>query len=140
METTIQVQGMQIPVEVGNYKVTMTYDQSEIITYDQFKSLAQAIFSNDIDFLVINGTIVQKRDVRMIAPTKELTSAHKAQVEQTAKKEHDDTIEKQREVDKYAKFRADYLNKKFGKDKWTLLEVLSKPTLLEEIRKAYEST
>jgi len=83
--------GLFFEVEEGsNYKVYMTYEKIEVITYEQFLKLANAMFRGGSDFVTINKTIVQKRDIRMIEPTKEPTEEVRAK----RLKEEKDLMEK----------------------------------------------
>lgn len=81
---------MFFDVEEGsNYKVYMTYEKTEIITFEQFKKLVNTIFKVSSDFVTINKTIVQRKDIRMIEPTKEATDAVKKENERKSKEDFD---------------------------------------------------
>lgn len=83
--------GFFFEIEEGsNYKVYMTYEKTEVITFEQFLKLANAMFKGGGDFITINKTIVQKRDIRMIEPTKEATEEVRAR----RLKEDRDSLEK----------------------------------------------
>lgn len=104
--------------EGSNYKVRMTYDEEEIITFEQFQKLSMAIFQGQGDFVTINKRIVQKRDIRMIEPTKELTVKQKEEREERqykiAQLQHrKDELERLKR-----NFKFDYMNKKYGVGKW----------------------
>lgn len=82
--------GLFFEVEEGsNYKIFMTYEKTEVITYEQFLKLANAMFKGSSDFITINKTIVQRKDVRMIEPTKEATASVKRENEKKAKDDFD---------------------------------------------------
>lgn len=85
---SFQDDGNFFDVEEGsNYKVYMTYEKTEIITFEQFKKLANAMFKINSDFVTINKTIVQRKDIRMIEPTKELTKEAKQERERKEKED-----------------------------------------------------
>lgn len=73
-------------VEGSNYKVVMTYERTEVIDFEHFKRLANAIFKSDVQFVTVNTTIVQVKDIRLIEPTRELTSTEKKSTEATKKR------------------------------------------------------
>lgn len=121
MNNSIATQDKKFFFEVeegSNYKVILTYDKEEIITFEQFQKLSIAIFKGQGDFVTINKRIVQKRDIRMIEPTKELTIEQKAEREKQSEvlrkiENRKDALEKLK-----SSFKVDYMNKKYGVDNW----------------------
>jgi DNA-binding transcriptional regulator GbsR (MarR family) len=75
--------------EGSNYKVYMTYEKTEVITFEQFKKLTNAMFKINSDFVTINKTIVQRKDIRMLEPTKELTKEAKQERDRKEKEDFD---------------------------------------------------
>lgn len=69
-----------LPFEVeegSNYAIYMTYEKKEVITFEQFKKLVTTLFKSGGDYIAINKIIVQKKDIRMLEPTRELTREQK---------------------------------------------------------------
>lgn len=121
MNPTLE-QGNKIFFEVekdSNYRVRMTYGEEEIISFEQFQKLSNAIFNGQGDFITINKRIVQKKDIRMIEPTQEKTKKEKELREQQL----DDITRIETEKNKWIKvkdkFSTNFFNEKFGKDKWS---------------------
>lgn len=68
-------------VENSNYKVTDSYQNEYIISFDHFQKLSQALFFGEGDFTTINNTVVNKRYIFKIEPTKEKTEKQKKEEE-----------------------------------------------------------
>lgn len=135
METRINTKNersFQI-VQGSNYKVTDSYGNEYIIDFNHFQKLSNAVFNGEGEFTTINNTIINKRYIFKIEPTKELTD--KQRQEKEAKQEQirlekskKDEISKQFDI-----FRVGYLNKKYGKDNWNLMKVMLNEALTKEI-------
>lgn len=105
-------------IEGSNYLVRMTYDENEIISFEQFKKLANALFKGSSDFVTVNGVIVQKKDIRMIKPTKELTKEQAKEAERKAL-EYRKLETRKDELSKLkTRFDFEFFNEKYGAGKW----------------------
>lgn len=105
--------------EGSNYKVILTFDREEIITFDQFQRLANAIFQTEAVFVTINYKIVQVKDIRMIEPTTDRTQKQREQdqVEAAERKKIEDRRNELAKI--FNDFKIKKLNLAYGEGRWT---------------------
>lgn len=119
--------------EGSNYKVVMTYDRVEVISFEHFQTLTNAIFRTDAQFTTVNDVIVQVKDIRLIEPTTEPTPtqiAHRKEREQM-KLDLEIKLEK---IEKVKRAReTEYLNQKLGTN-WKPSQVYLNAALMREAR------
>lgn len=110
--------------EGSNYKVLMTYDREEVIEYEQYKKLAQALNSVDVQFITINQRIVNKSTIIDISPTTAITDKQrkKREADRLEKEKNQKALEKIHNH-RQAKFE-EYFNEKFGIGNWCRYKTL----------------
>lgn len=65
-------------VEDSNYKITDSYNNEYVVTFQQFKEILNSIFLSENQFVTINNTIINKKYVYKIEPTSCLTEEEEA--------------------------------------------------------------
>lgn len=123
--------------EGSNYKVIMTYDRQEVISYEHFVSLSKKIFTSDAVFTTVNNIIVQVKDIRIIEPTKELTYDQKqaSYAEAIRSKEEDEEFEQLEEIRN--NFTINFYSVKLGKN-WDAKEVFKNKEVMQEATEAFK--
>lgn len=108
--------------EGSNYKIIDSFQNEYVIDYTHFQNLNNSLFFGEGDFTTINNDIINKRYIYRITPTDEKTEVQKdrgTQIEEEklkAKKQDDE------EFAKYASFRKEWLDKKYGENKWSMFK------------------
>lgn len=129
----------------SNYRVIMTYDKQEIISFEHFKALANALFKSDATFVTVNDIIVQVKDIRMIEPTDSLTEDQK----QIREKEYQLYLTKQKRIDDLKDLSANHAqdclvglvggsDKWFGMTYWERCQFRFQPEITNQIQEDFK--
>lgn len=123
-------------VEKGsNYEVTLTYGKIEIVEFEQFQKIATAIFKGQGDFVTVNKIIVQKKDIRMISPTKQLTTKQEKDRESRESNKALKKAQQEKINAEQTKFKVQFFDTKYGKGNWSNFKLSS--TDIIECMEAY---
>lgn len=122
-------------VEGSNYEVIMSFDHKEIVNYEHFKALANAIFKTNSTFVTVNDCIVQTKDIRIIKPTNKPTNTQlkeNKEAEILKEAEYKKLLEEESRFQKYA---VEWMNKRFPKG-WSIGDKLKN---LDKITRDFQS-
>lgn len=65
-------------IEQGsNYLIATSFNQEYIVEFEQFQNISNNLFNTDADFITINKSIIQRKYIQKIEPTKQLTPKQK---------------------------------------------------------------
>lgn len=106
----------------SNYAITTSFNVTYVVEYDQARNIMHSIFNTDADFITVNQTVLNRRYVQSIEPTKERTTNQKLEIEQ---KEMERKKEQKRKEDLLQLKRASdtkFYNEKYGEGQWTFLK------------------
>lgn len=117
--TTLRKTGKFFDIQDGsNYVVMTSFDRHYIIEFEQAMLIIKNLFGTEADFVTVNNTILNKKYIQCIEPTKELTKKQSEEAEKKAMEFR--KLENRREELTKLKnaFDQEYFNKKYGVGKW----------------------
>lgn len=108
--------------EESNYVLITSFNREYILNYELAQKIIQAIFSEDSDFIAFDATILNKKYIQVIEPTKEKTEKQQKEIEE--KRERKEKIEKRKNELLELKRGSDakFYNEKYGNGKWTIFK------------------
>jgi hypothetical protein len=124
----------------SNYKVTMTFDKVEVISYSHFEKLTAVIFGGNQAFVTVNNIIVQVKDIRMIEPTDDLTKDEAIIAEKKRKDRAALEARKEELLEMKARHRVNYLDAHKGVNKWKYKDVIRDADLIKKINADFDKT
>lgn len=102
----------------SNYAITTSFNVTYVVEYDQARNIMHSIFNTEADFITVNQTVLNRRYVQSIEPTKEKTEKQK---EEDIKKRNKERKREQAKDDLLKLKRSSdvaYLNEKYGVGNW----------------------
>lgn len=116
---TLRKTGKFFDIQDGsNYVVMTSFDRHYIIEFEQAMLIIKNLFGTEADFVTVNNTILNKKYIQCIEPTKELTKKQSEEAERKAMeyrrvKDREDELQKIKN-----NFDVEFFNNKYGVGKW----------------------
>lgn len=104
--------------EGSNYAITTSFNRVYIVEFEQAQNIMNSIFNTEADFITVNQTVLNRRYVQSIEPTKEKTEK---QEEEIIKKRNEERKREQVKDDLLKLKRSSdvaYFNETYGVGSW----------------------
>jgi hypothetical protein len=113
--------------EESNYMVRTSFGHEYIVESSHAKKIMAVLFAGEVDFLTINNSVINKRYIQVIEPTKQKTSKEIEDRVAVDRQEEELKNEKLRLEKHYMEFRCDFLDNRYGEGNWILFPLRSLP-------------
>lgn len=119
-------------VENSNYLVVDSYKNEYVISYSHFVSLVNLLAEEGVEFITLGNTIINKRYIYKIEPTKKSTLEEQTAKEAQKLLEEQQAKDDMKREDEYMRFSVNFMDKRYGgRGNWS---VQDKTNNLKEIQ------
>lgn len=116
---TLKKTGKFFDIQEGsNYVVMTSFDRQYVIEFEQAMLIIKNLFGTEADFITVNNTILNKKYVQCIEPTKELTKKQADEAERKALEARRIEDRKEELLKIKNNFDVEFFNKRYGAGKW----------------------